>query len=171
MIEGTRRERLAAVLLLLLGLLSTIGIIFGSRTLRLLGIASLASPLLVVYSELGGYRLMEIRPRLLIVDVDGKSYDFVWDREQYNAVAQQENPFNRHIIILGYTSAINLMLDPKRERTRRQAYLAHGLCENGPLSKYLKIDRPVREVQVLIDDDIPPDRIMKELRFQCPSVR
>lgn len=159
---------LAGWLLIGLGLLSTVGILAGSRTVRLFGIASLASPLLVVYSEVGGYKLMELETWLELTDAEGTVHKIRWDRSRYNEVARQENPFNRHLIILGYASAVNLMLDPRSAPAREQ-YLRQGLCGDGPLRRYLRLPHPLTEVRVTVHGEYPADKVLGDFHFRCPQ--
>ena len=109
---------------------------------------------------------MELRARLELTDTGGTVHDILWDRDRYNEVARQENPFNRHLIILGYASAVNLMLDP-RSRDAREQYLRHGLCGDGPLRKYLKITQPLTNVRITIEGEYPPEKVVGDFEFRC----
>ena len=151
----------------LLGLMGTIGICTGWSTLRMIGQGSLASPVLVVYSELSGYRLMSLRPHVTLELDDGSTRHFVLNRESYNYIAQQENPFNRHLFVLGYVAGLQLLINRDDDPKLRESILKHGFCNHGPLTKYLHIQPPVRRFMVEIEGEAPDDKIVRKLVLEC----
>ncbi len=153
----------------LIGMMGTIGIFTGWSTLRMIGQGSLASPVLVVYSELGGYKLMSLRPHVTLELEDGTTRSFILNRDSYNYIAQQENPFNRHLFVLGYVAALQLLINQDDDPKLRAAILTQGFCHRGPLTQYLHIEVPVRRFSVKIEGEAPDERIVRELSLECSA--
>ncbi len=159
-------RRLASYALIFVGLLATTGMLGGSDYLALFGHASLASPFLVVYSEPHGYRAMELRSFVTLTMIDDNVKSFEFGRETYNMIASQENPFNRHILTLGYMAAVFMLLD-RKDAPLREQILRQGFCGKGPMTRYLGIESKVAKIEVEIRGSFPRDKLVPHLELQC----
>lgn len=163
----SRFQRVKEWAVVFIGMMGTIGICTGWSTLRMIGQGSLASPVLVVYSELSGYKVMSLRPHVSLELEDGTTRGFVLDRDSYNFIAQQENPFNRHVFVLGYVAALQLLINRDDNPQLRESILKHGFCNGGPLTHYLHIGPHVRRFTVRIDGEAPDEKIVRSLTLEC----
>ncbi len=164
----SRFQRIKEWGVVFIGLMGTIGICTGWSTLRMVGQGSLASPVLVVYSELSGYKVMSLRPRVSLELADGTSRSFILNRDSYNYIAQQENPFNRHVFVLGYVAALQLLINRDVDARLRESILKNGFCNGGPLTHYLHIEPAVRRFTVQIEGEAPDEKIVRTLTLECP---
>ena len=165
-----KQERLIAicsVLLVAWGLLGTLGVLGRARTLRLLAHASLASPILVVYTDREGQRNMQLRANLELSYKDGKKESFTFDKTLYAKLsAAVGHPLNRHLITLPYIAAVSLLIDKESNPEMRRSILHQGFCNRGPMTEYLQIKREVQALSVSFDS-IVPQPIPPTLELSC----
>jgi hypothetical protein len=134
--------------------------------LALFAHATLASPYLVVYSEPQGYRAMTLQASVLLELEGGEQRTIKINRDSYNAIAAQENPFNRHILTLGYMAALFMLFNPEDAKLR-EAILRQGFCDKGPMTEYLDLALPVERLVVTITGDFPSAKVVPLLEVHC----
>ena len=151
-------------MLTVLGLLGTIALAVGSPTLERFAHASLASPVLIVYSERGEqarYRIMSSRFSLKLTDTSGTTRSVILDRKAYNKMVAHFNPLSRHIVTLPYFASLVLHADPTIDVELRSTVLQYGFCGTGPMSHAMGIDLPITEISV--------EMVSNERQLEPPS--
>ncbi len=124
-----KKRRILYIILFLLGSLQIIGVATGSRAVKGIGLASVASPLPLVFSHFRGIETFAadfyIRLRK-----DGKVvYDSQITSELYEKL---EGPYNRRNIY-GAVFAYGPVLSQPSEKILVDSVLKQGICFDGPL--------------------------------------
>lgn len=138
----SKRDKLA-IALLALGLLQMAGYLTGSRALRGLGAATVASPLPIVFSDVKGLETFASEFTLKVSRVAQISEHIPVTPELY---AKFGGPYNRRNV---YGAAISY--GPRLPEPLWRSVLGYGFCANGPLAKGLGLGEGLREVTVEIE--------------------
>ena len=109
------RVQIAAIVILLLGLLQMVGDLFGVAEVKGVGAASMASPAPKVFSSVKGLETFSTRIYLEWTSIDGGEQSIEFDRDSY---ANLQGPYNRRNIY-GAALAYGPVL-AQDERARRQ---------------------------------------------------
>ena len=139
-----RRRDLASYGLVGLGLLSALGFVIGSDTLRGLGAMTAASPLPFVFSS---FRNVETFAADFEIELTRPNGERVRHRITPELYAKLDGPYNRrntYGAVLSYGPA----LDAANERALVDAVLRYGLCARGPLAQRFGEVEPVQRVLV-----------------------
>ncbi len=142
-----------------------LGLFLKIPSLRKLGLASLSSPLLIVYSEVSGKKLMSFNYKIEI-DLEKKGRkSIILDKYKYLELSKKENFFNRHIIIIPYMAASFILYGNEETKELRTSILEHGLCNNGPYSRYLNLEDKVSSAKFYINDK--NNKVTDEFFLNC----
>lgn len=147
------RVQIAAVLILLLGLLQMVGDLFGVPEVKGIGAASMASPAPKVFSSVQGLETFSTRIFLEWTGTDGSAQSIEFDRESY---AKLQGPYNRRNIYGAALAYGPVLAQDERARPMLKAVLAYALTGEAPLLHELGIDpRSVRMPMTLRYESLP----------------
>jgi hypothetical protein len=136
------RVQLAAVVILLLGVLQMVGDLFGVTELKGVGAASMASPAPKVFSSVQGLETFSTRIYLEWTGIDGEDHSLEFDRDSY---AKLQGPYNRRNIYGAALAYGPVLAQYERARPMLKSVLAYALTGEAPLLHELGIDpRTVR---------------------------
>lgn len=133
---------LAALLVTALGCTQMIGYLAGSRTLRGIGLASVAAPLPKVFSDVDGLETFASEFTLLGVDGAGEPFALPITPELY---ARLEGCYNRRNV---YGAALSYA--PRMPEALWSAVFCYGLRPGGPLHREFGLPDGARELRVEI---------------------
>lgn len=139
--DPIRRANGFALALLALGLLQLIGWLAGSRTLRGVGAASMASPLPLVFTSVRGHETFAAE---FEIEWDGPlgTERIALDAER---AARLRGPYNRRNVF-----GAALSYGPVLPRELWEPVLRHGLGPGGPLREELSIPADARDVRARV---------------------
>ncbi len=166
-IFNINKKRAVYSLLTFLTLSSPIGHFFHSAHLTKVGLATLASPLMIVYSELSNTQVMKFEYLITVTNEDKTSEKIILNKKLYNEIASKENRFNRHIMILPYMTGTFLIAGDKSNLSKREKALQYGLCHNGPYAKYLNLRAKIDSVNIKIFTNNTKEEIFNEYTLHC----
>jgi sterol desaturase/sphingolipid hydroxylase (fatty acid hydroxylase superfamily) len=139
-------RRIAALLLVGIGLLQPLGFLADSLPLRGLGYASAASPLPLVFTQFRGMEPFVADFALALDLTDGARLTVPITPATYARLA---GPYNRRNVY-GAMIAAGPKLTSPSERALWTSVLGHGLCRGGPLARELGLAVPVRAATVIV---------------------
>lgn len=163
--KTSRRDLFFLSVLFFLTLSAPLGFILKINPLRKLGLASLASPLMIVYSELDGEKSMRYKYDLEISLKNNSKENIHLDKYKYLELSKAENIFNRHILIIPYMAATFMLYESEKSLVLRNRILKFGLCNNGPYSKYLGLKNDVLNTRITITNS--KQALVNELKLTC----
>jgi len=152
-------------ILLLITVSAPLGLFLRIDPLRKIGLASLSSPLLIVYSEVSGKKLMNFNYKIKASFEDGSKKNVSLDKYKYLELSKKENFFNRHIIIIPYMAASFILYGDEHNTKLRKSILKYGLCNQGLYSKYLELEKEVKNARFYIFDK--KDTVIDEFLLEC----
>lgn len=147
-------EKLAAVLLALLGVLQMAGDLAGALVLKGIGAATNASPAPKVFSAVRGLETYSTEFALEWTDARGARGSLALTPEVY---ARIRGPYNRRNV---YGAA--LAYAPVLPAGLRDPVMRYALCGDAPLLAELGIERPARDLAVTLTP-VPGTRLDPEL--------
>jgi len=164
-------------ILFLITVSAPLGLFLRIDPLRKLGLASLSSPLLIVYSEVSGKKLMSFNYKIEITFEDNSKKNINLDKHKYLELSKKENFFNRHIIIIPYMAASFILYGDEHNTKLRKSILKYGLCNQGSYSKYLELEKDVKKAKFSILDkrntkkntekDTAKNTVVNEFMLNC----
>ena len=160
-------RRYLCLLLVIWGLLGSVGVLGRIRDLRFYAYTSLASPILIVYTDSEGQQNMALRAQVSLGFEDGSRANFEFNKALYNKIVSQERSFNRHIVTLPYFAAIALLVDAGSSPQMRASILRYGFCRNGRMARYLNVKNEVRDIQVSFRSEGIPQKVPAALTLNC----
>jgi hypothetical protein len=147
------RVQIAAIVILLLGLLQMVGDLFGVAEVKGVGAASMASPAPKVFSSVKGLETFSTRIYLEWTSIDGGEQSIEFDRDSY---ANLQGPYNRRNIYGAALAYGPVLAQDERARPMLKAVLAYALTGDAPLLHELGIDpRTVRMPMRLRYESLP----------------
>jgi hypothetical protein len=147
------RVQIAAVLILLLGVLQMVGDLFSVPELKGIGAASMASPAPKVFSSVKGLETFSTRIYLEWTGTDGSEQSVEFDSDGY---AKLQGPYNRRNIYGAALAYGPVLAQDERARPMLKAVLAYALTGEAPLLHELGIDpRTVRLPMTLRYESLP----------------
>jgi hypothetical protein len=147
------RVQIAAVLILLLGVLQMVGDLFSVPELKGIGAASMASPAPKVFSSVKGLETFSTRIYLEWTGTDGSEQSVEFDSDGY---AKLQGPYNRRNIYGAALAYGPVLAQDERARPMLKAVLAYALTGHAPLLHELGIDpRTVRMPMTLRYESLP----------------
>lgn len=140
--RGARPRNIAALMLLGVGLLQLLGLVTGSRLLRGLGAASLASPLPKVFSDVRGLETYA-SDFVLLYELQGSTIEERVTPEYYS---RMRGPYNRRNV---YGAALSY--GPRLPENLWMDVFCYGLAPGGPFIEELGIPANAERVRVRIE--------------------
>lgn len=147
------RVQIAAILILVLGLLQMVGDLVGISGLKGVGAASMASPAPKVFSSVQGLETFSTRIFLEWTSIDGAEQSLEIDAPTY---AKLQGPYNRRNIYGAALAYGPVLAQDERARPMLKAVLGYALMGDAPLLHELGIDpRTVRMPMRLRYESLP----------------
>jgi hypothetical protein len=139
-----KSRRLLYLLLFLLGSLQIVGVAIGSRAIKSIGLASVASPLPLVFSHFRGIETFAADFRLRL-KLKGRT---VFDAPITSTLFKKlEGPYNRRNIY-GAVFAYGPVLTQPSEKVLVNSVLKQGLCPGRPLVQEFALPKDFDEVEI-----------------------
>jgi len=138
------KRRVLYILLFLIGSLQIIGVATSSRSLKGIGLASVASPLPLVFSHFRGIETFAADFYLRLKKNGRIKYDSEITSELYEKL---EGPYNRRNIY-GAVFAYGPVLTESSEKILVNSVLKQGLCFDGPLVAEFGLPVEFDEVEI-----------------------
>ena len=157
--------RVLCYLLILVGLLQTIGLLCkNNRTLRILGFATASSPLPEVFGKMQGHEPMAYFYKVDLIGIDGKVVTLPFKRKEISTLlSHSPGHLNR---FSPYFFAINW--GPVLDKRIRDHLMIHGFCTGGPVAVLLGMNEPVKRVSVTLTPRSPHEE-PKYFEVTCPA--
>lgn len=147
------RVQVAALLILLLGLVQMAGDLFSIPEVKGVGAATMASPAPKVFSSVKGLETFSTRIYLEWTGTDGSDQSIEFDRDSY---AKLQGPYNRRNIYGAALAYGPVLAQDERARPMLKSVLAYALTGDAPLLHELGIDpRTVRMPMSLRYEALP----------------
>lgn len=142
-----KKRRILYLLLFVIGSLQIIGVALGSRTLKGIGLASVASPLPLVFSHFRGIETFAADFQLRLK----KNGKVVFDTQITSELYQKlKGPYNRRNIY-GAVFAYGPVLTQPSEKVLVESVLKQSLCSGGPLVSEFKLPAEFDEVEIEVN--------------------
>ena len=155
------------LLLILWGLLGSIGVLGRMRELRFYAYASLASPILIVYSDSEGLQNMALRANLELMFDDGSAQSFEFNKELYHKIVSHEPFYIRHIVTLPYFAAVTLLIDAGSSPEMRESILRYGFCGEGRMREYLGVKKRPSRLKISFRSEKVKQRLPEPFELSC----
>jgi hypothetical protein len=139
---STRRRNVAATAICAVGCLQMVGFLAGSTALRGIGVATAASPLPKVFSDVDGLETFASQFVLSYRRPDGTRSETIITPELY---ARLSGPYNRRNV---YGAALSYA--PRLPRDLWEPVFCYGLSGDGPLRTELGISREATQISLTI---------------------
>ncbi len=148
--------------LLVLGLLQSMGYILNIPALRGIGLAMVASPLPLVFSSFRGLETFSSDFKLSVITQSGRTIETELGPKNYGLL---EGPYNRRNVY-GAVAAYGAKLTEGNEPKLVHAVLKYGFC-SGPLLKPLQLTEPIKHAQLRVINRFSAEPLDSTLEVQC----
>ena len=140
----SRFAKLAPWALVGIGLLQPLGYLTGLTAVRGIGMATVASPLPLVFSHFRGVETFAADFELELLFADGRTHREPITPALYARLGGPYNRRNTYGAVISYGPAFT---EPQEKELLR-AVLSYGFCRGGPLAVELGTSEPVREARI-----------------------
>lgn len=135
------KNRIPALILITVGLISPIGYFFNITALKGLGLSYAISPLPLVFSDVNGFETFSAKFELNLNYVDGESEKF---EISPRSIKNFSGPYNRRNV---YGAAISY--SPRLPSPVVQSILFSALCEPGFIKEEFAIKKDIRNIELI----------------------
>lgn len=156
-------RRVLYLILFLIGCLQMIGATVGSSTLKGIGLASVASPLPLVFSHFRSIETFAADFQLRLKNKDKIIYDTPINSALYSKL---KGPYNRRNIY-GAVFAYGPALTRPAERVLVLSVLKQGFCNGGPLAAEFDLPTNFDEVEIVVHTKTASNRKSHRLGVHC----
>ncbi|MCB0341869.1 MAG: hypothetical protein H6626_12985 [Pseudobdellovibrionaceae bacterium] len=151
-------------ILIFVGLFQVFGMIPGFSALRGLGLATVASPLPLVFSHFRGNETFNADFYLKLFKDNHEVYGQKITPKLYS---QLLGPYNRRNVF-GAVFAYGPYLNQPQERELLNTILKNAFCNNGPLAREFSIDVTFDAVQIVVLSKMNTPPKPHEIKVMCP---
>ena len=150
-------------LLVAIGLVQTIGFLAGVKEIRGIGIATMASPLPIVFTQFRGIETFALEMTSEITTNSGEVSTHKMTPEKYSMLKGPYNLRNVYGAVISYGAGF----ESAKEKKLLHAVLNHGFCQPGNLSRDMELPTDISDIKVHLKPKTKDDTRSWTLEHRC----
>lgn len=156
-------NKIAQWSLIVLGFVQAIGFTIGVKEIRGIGLASVASPLPIVFTQFRGIETFALKFEVEVVSNSGEVVKKEITPEVYSKLHGPYNIRNVYGAVISYGAGFK----SETELKILDSVLSYGVCDNGPLVEDFKLPRDIASGTVYITSKTKGHPGNWQLKVRC----